>query len=57
MLDDARRVIAEIFGRSVFERQKEELRDLGRSTTDEAKVFAAGREAVENDRRLADIDD
>ncbi|MBT5109264.1 MAG: DNA primase [Rhodospirillaceae bacterium] len=57
LLDDARRVIAEIFGRSVFERQKEELRDLGRSTTDEAKVFAAGREAVENDRRLADIDD
>jgi DNA primase len=57
LVDDARRVIAEIFGRSVFERQKEELRDLGRSTTDEAKVFAAGREAVENDRRLADIDD
>ena len=55
--DDARRVIAEMFGRTVFERQKEELRDLGRSSTDEARVFAAGREAVENDRRLADIDD
>jgi DNA primase len=56
-LEDARQWIREISDRVVLERQKEELRDLGRSTTDEAKVFAAGREVVENDRRLADFDE
>ncbi|MFT6582568.1 MAG: DNA primase [Alphaproteobacteria bacterium] len=55
--EDARRGIEELLGRAVFERQKEELRNLGRSSTDEGKLFAAGQEAMENGRRLADMGD
>ena len=55
--EDARRGVEELLGRVVFERQQEELRNLGRSSTDEGRLFAAGQEAIENGRRLADMGD
>lgn len=56
-LEDARKGMRSLIGREMLKRQQDEQKHLGRTTEDEARVFAAGQETIENHRHLADIDD
>jgi len=62
-VEGAREGLGHLIGRRVQERLKNEVAALGRtaaesaSIEDEARVFAAGRDAIESDRLLADIDE
>ncbi|MEX2615759.1 MAG: DNA primase [Alphaproteobacteria bacterium] len=62
-VEGAREGLGHLIGRRVQERLKSEVAALGRtaaesaSVEDEARVFAARRDAIESDRLLADIDE
>lgn len=62
-VEGAREGLGHLIGRRVQERLKNEVAALGRtaaesaSVEDEARVFAARRDAIESDRLLADIDE
>ncbi len=62
-IDEARRGLDHLLGRRRQERLKREVAEMGQtaaesaSAEDEARVFAAKRDAVENDRQLAEIDE
>ena len=62
-IEDARRGLGLLLDRGRQERQKREVAQMGRmaaasdSTVEEARAIAANLDAVENDRRLADIED
>lgn len=62
-VEGAREGLGHLIGRRVQERLKSEVAALGRtaaesaSAEDEARVFAARRDAIESDRLLADIDE